>query len=98
MKIVKTRDLQALLQVRKLFQLHKIFEVLQNRVLRLFLAYFMFEKKHKEAFRFDLRFRNSDYDSDVKIPVQSNGEKNTSEFKLHNWPVFFISSLGSRKS
>jgi predicted AAA+ superfamily ATPase len=62
------------------------------------LAYFMFEKKHKEAFRFDLRFRNSDYDSDVKIPVQSNGEKNTSEFKLHNWPVFFISSLGSRKS
>jgi hypothetical protein len=62
------------------------------------LSYFMYEKKHKEAYRFDLRYRSSEYQVAANIPIMVHSEKQISQFKLNQWPVFFITALNSKIS
>jgi predicted AAA+ superfamily ATPase len=57
------------------------------------LSYFMYEKKHQEAFRLDLRYRSTDYITTANVPVIVGGTQQMATFQLNQWPVFFVSKL-----
>jgi hypothetical protein len=53
----------------------------------------MYEKKHQEAFRLDLRYRSTDYITTANVPVIVGATQQMATFQLKQWPVFFVSKL-----
>lgn len=57
------------------------------------LSFFMLEKKYKKALRLDLRYRPTDYQTKIQLPLSIGEEKHIVEYHLENWPVFFIEAF-----